>query len=54
MIMYQKWISKAAQIQQDADKDKQEQVKKIWNVKAGIKRIQDRLFAIEPDQVIRI
>ena len=38
----------------DADKDKQEQVKKIRdNVKAGIKRIQDRLFAIEPDQVIR-
>ncbi|HZJ58171.1 MAG TPA: UvrD-helicase domain-containing protein, partial [Clostridia bacterium] len=38
----------------DADKDKQEQVKKIRdNAKAGIKRIQDRLFGIEPDQVIR-
>jgi ATP-dependent helicase/nuclease subunit A len=38
----------------DADKDKQERVKKIRdNAKAGIGKIEDKLFAVEPDQVIR-
>ena len=38
----------------DADKDKQDQVKKIRNdVKDRIKKIQEELFVIEPGQVVR-